>query len=177
MTTPDPRQFIPSTYWEIHWLESGATGRYYKNDLGRVFLIDADGSHVIQPIAPWTVAINAGRDFTARQLVRQWTPDGDVYRAVDALPADGCACGHGAELHAAEANPFMCMVCGDNTRCDYDEPEVIAADRWDEGWSAAVIALCPYPPSESNSRRLLWAMEHMPQDNPYRADDEMAETS
>ncbi len=85
MTTPDPRQFIPSTYWEITWPASGATGRYYVNDIGRVFYIDHDGSCVLRGIAPWTVALDAGRDFTARQLVRQWTPDGVEWRAVDEL--------------------------------------------------------------------------------------------
>lgn len=91
MTTPDPRQFIPGTYWDIHRCGTFSGGtrcttrRYYINDIGRVFLIDADGSYVIQPIAPWTLTLDAGRDFTARQLVRQWTPDGDVFRAVDDL--------------------------------------------------------------------------------------------
>lgn len=83
MTTPTADQFIGNTYWDV--TDRGTTRRYYMNDIGRVFLIDADGSHVIQPIAPWTLALDAGRDFTARQLVRQWTPDGDRYRAVDEL--------------------------------------------------------------------------------------------
>ena len=47
--------------------------------------------------------------------------------------------------------------------------EEIEADRWDEGWNAAVIALCPH---EDPKLRLLWVIEHMPKDNPYRAAEE-----
>lgn len=80
---------------------------------------------------------------------------------------DQCACSHWPHQHDPEAAPFACMVCGDNTRCDYASPEEIAADRWDEGWHAAVLALNPYPGGDG--RRLLWAVDHMPEDNPYRA--------
>lgn len=84
------------------------------------------------------------------------------------MSAADCTCGHGAELHDAEADPFLCMVCGDNARCDCADPEEIAADRWDEGWNAAVIALCPH--EAGDPRRLLWVViDHPPNGNPYRA--------
>jgi hypothetical protein len=77
-----------------------------------------------------------------------------------------CTCGHGPELHDAEADPVLCLVCGDNTRCNYADAEAIAADRWDEGWNAAVVALCPLPAGDPG--RLLWVIDRPPSDNPYR---------
>ena len=77
-----------------------------------------------------------------------------------------CACGHGLHLHDPEVAPCLCVVCGDNTRCDYADPETIAADRWDEGYIAAVGHLTP--PALSGAERVVWALQHMPKENPYR---------
>lgn len=86
--------------------------------------------------------------------------------------ADTCTCGHEPHQHDPEAVPSLCMVCGDNTRCNYADPEEIAADRWDEGYIAAVSDLTP--PHLVPNERLLWSLEHMPRDNPYRPDDTAA---
>lgn len=117
-------------------------------------------------------ALTIRTDMSAVAVVGELTRA--VKRAQNAWDeADGeanpamCACGHGLHVHDAEGDPCLCEVCGDNTRCDYAEPETIAADRWDEGWHAAVIALCPHKPGDPE--RLLWAvMDHPPKGNPYR---------
>jgi hypothetical protein len=80
-----------------------------------------------------------------------------------------CACGHGLHLHDDKADPYLCEICGDNTRCDYADLEAISADRWDEGWIAAMGAINPVPAGATE--RILWAIDHMPNGNPYRADD------
>jgi len=50
-----------------------------------------------------------------------WRPPGtdtsDTVR--EAQWPDGCTCGHDAHLHDTEADPVLCMVCGDNARCNY----------------------------------------------------------
>lgn len=78
---------------------------------------------------------------------------------------DPCTCGHALSLHKEEET-YACTVCGDNTRCNYADPEEISADRWEEGWIAAVMALCP--PKLSAGARILWTLERMPEGNPYR---------
>lgn len=91
--------------------------------------------------------------------------NGFVATLARTLP-EGCRCGHGPEAHDNEADPPLCLIHGDNTHCDYADDEEIAADRWDEGWHAAVIALVP--PTLGESGRLLFVLDHMPEGNPYR---------
>lgn len=86
-----------------------------------------------------------------------------------------CRCGHSAEEHDTENGTPLCRVHGDNTHCDYADDEEIAADRWDEGWIAAVGALSTQH-IEEHDRRLLWILEHMPKGNPYRENDQRMET-
>lgn len=83
---------------------------------------------------------------------------------------DRCACGHWPHQHDPEASPPLCMVCGDNTRCDYATPGEIAADRWEEGHAQGVIDyMNRYDDLEPNER-LLRAVEMVGcwVDNPYR---------
>lgn len=53
----------------------------------------------------------------------------------------------------------------------------VEADRWDEGWNAAVVALCPFPfpvpahpiaTARTANQRIGWAIDHKPEGNPYR---------
>lgn len=106
-------------------------------------------------------ANHPGREH--EEWVAQLEADGEAQPAM-------CACGHGLHLHDPEGSPYLCLVCGDNARCDYADPKEIAADRWDEGWHAAVISLCPI--QAPDERRLLWALNHMPSGNPYREEEE-----
>lgn len=90
-----------------------------------------------------------------------------IVTALTDKPAmDTCRCGHAPEQHDADSDPVMCTVCGDNTSCDYADDEEIAADRWDEGYIGAMSDMCP--PDLDQAERLLWAITHMPKNNPYR---------
>jgi len=79
-----------------------------------------------------------------------------------------CRCGHGPEQHGEQSDTPLCFAHGDNTHCNYADDEEIAADRWDEGWIAAVAVLCPA--GLNGDERMLWMLANMPQDNPYRPD-------
>lgn len=88
-------------------------------------------------------------------------------RATNYAIAQGmCTCGHWPHQHDPEADPFLCMVCGDNTRCNYADAEAVAADRWDEGYLSAVTDCCP--DRLVGPERVLWSLAHMPKGNPYR---------
>ncbi len=85
-TTPDVRQFIPGSIWELTWtdpLYNGETRRYQIDDAGRVWRLTKNGGRVKRPIAPWTLAVRTGRAYTARQMVRVPSPDGVELRYVD----------------------------------------------------------------------------------------------
>lgn len=108
----------------------------------------------------------AGR--VARTSSHRAAQEGDQGEA--AWP-EHCTCGHDAHLHDAEADPVLCTVCGDNTRCNYASPEEIAADRWEEGHSQGVIDyMRRYDSGLTPGERMLRAVEMVDPwaYNPYR---------
>lgn len=92
----DDRQFMPGTWWEIHWPASEpgngypeTTRRFYVTDAGKVQRWDAETKSLERcDIAPWTVAKDYDRQFTDRQLVRVWNGKEPVFRYVDELEAE-----------------------------------------------------------------------------------------